>query len=62
MNQTLGEETVPKDITDLVGKKFMFKVEVPSGSSSRFRLSYRVKRVVPDGEMLQKFENSCSEV
>lgn len=47
--------SVPKKILDLVGKSYLFKIEVKNAASSRFESSYRVQRICGDEYIIEQF-------
>ncbi|GAU18106.1 hypothetical protein TSUD_52170 [Trifolium subterraneum] len=58
VNMRPASEVVPKEISDLFGRKMLLKLEIGRDNGSRFEPSYRVKRVTQDDFMVERFESS----
>lgn len=53
--QLSGNHAIPKEIRDLRGKTFLFKVEYKAHANTQFEQSFDVKKVCSDVSVMNKF-------
>lgn len=54
--QVSGNHAIPKEMLDLVGKSYLFKVEYKPKKNSQFEQSFRVKKICVDEATINKFK------
>lgn len=54
--QLSGNHGIPKEICELKGKTFLFKVEYKPHANTQFEQSFAVKKVCSDVSVMNKFK------
>lgn len=55
VTQETGNRSIPKQICDLKGRSFLFKVEYKRPSNTNFEQSFVVKKICSEESVINKF-------